>query len=57
MVLAGRHSSRMTTPLARSEWAADRGAKWNAHVAGLEAMLRPIDEPSNGREALWAFGE
>jgi len=35
----------MTTPLASSEWAADRGAKWNAHVAGLEAMLRPIDEP------------
>jgi len=45
MVLAGRHSSRMTTPLASSEWAADRGVKWNAHVAGLEAMLRPIDEP------------
>jgi SAM-dependent methyltransferase len=35
----------MTTRLTSSEWAADRGAKWNAHVVGLEAMLRPIDEP------------
>ena len=35
----------MITPLASSEWAGERGARWNAHVAGLEAMLRPIDEP------------
>ena len=28
-----------------SDWAAERGEKWLAQVSGLEAMLRPIDEP------------
>jgi SAM-dependent methyltransferase len=28
-----------------SDWAAARGAKWRAQLAGMEAMLRPIDEP------------
>jgi SAM-dependent methyltransferase len=28
-----------------SEWAAARGEKWRAQLAGMEAMLRPIDEP------------
>jgi SAM-dependent methyltransferase len=35
----------MTTRLASADWAADRGAKWNAHLAGLEAMLAPLDGP------------
>lgn len=28
-----------------SNWAAERGEKWRAHLDGMEAMLRPIDEP------------
>lgn len=27
------------------DWAAERGAKWNTHLAGLEAMLAPLDAP------------
>jgi SAM-dependent methyltransferase len=32
------------TPAA-SEWAAGRGEKWRARLAGMEAMLAPVDEP------------
>jgi SAM-dependent methyltransferase len=28
-----------------ADWAAARGEKWLAQVAGMEAMLRPVDEP------------
>jgi SAM-dependent methyltransferase len=31
-----------------SDWAAERGDKWRANVAGMEAMLSPIDEPLIG---------
>jgi SAM-dependent methyltransferase len=27
------------------DWSATRGDKWLAHVSGMEAMLRPVDEP------------
>jgi len=30
---------------AASEWAAARGEKWRAHLAGMEAMLAPVNEP------------
>jgi SAM-dependent methyltransferase len=32
------------TPAA-SEWAGARGEKWRARLAGMEAMLAPVDEP------------
>lgn len=35
----------MTGKLSSSDWAADRGEKWRAHAAGMEAMLAPVDEP------------
>src|SRR2546430_7050192 len=28
-----------------SDWAGARGAKWLAHVDGIESMLMPVDEP------------
>ena len=28
-----------------SDWAAERGEKWRTQLSGLEAMMRPIDEP------------
>lgn len=28
-----------------SEWAASRGQKWLANLAGIEAMMTPVDEP------------
>lgn len=28
-----------------SDWAASRGEKWRSQIAGMEAMLSPIDEP------------
>jgi len=28
-----------------SDWAATRGAKWRAQLAGMEAMIMPVDEP------------
>ena len=33
-----------TQPIA-ADWATARGEKWRSQLAGLEAMLRPIDEP------------
>jgi SAM-dependent methyltransferase len=30
---------------AASDWAAARGEKWRAQLAGMEAMLTPVDEP------------
>lgn len=30
---------------AASDWAATRGAKWRAQLAGMEAMIAPVDEP------------
>jgi SAM-dependent methyltransferase len=30
---------------AASEWAGARGEKWRARLAGMEAMLAPVDEP------------
>jgi trans-aconitate methyltransferase len=27
------------------DWGAARGEKWSAHLPGLEAMLRPVDDP------------
>lgn len=30
---------------AASDWAAARGEKWRKQMAGLEAMLQPVDEP------------
>ena len=32
-------------PETRTDWAAARGDKWSRQLAGLEAMLAPIDEP------------
>ncbi|MGE3354888.1 MAG: class I SAM-dependent methyltransferase [Planctomycetota bacterium] len=32
-------------PLSTAAWAAARGAKWAAHIAGMEAMLAPVDAP------------
>lgn len=34
-----------TTPHEASDWATTRGEKWAANLAGMEAMLRPVDEP------------
>lgn len=31
--------------LSASEWAAARGEKWRTQLTGMEAMLRPVDEP------------
>jgi SAM-dependent methyltransferase len=28
-----------------ADWAGARGAKWRAHLSGMEAMLAPVDEP------------
>jgi SAM-dependent methyltransferase len=28
-----------------SEWAAERGEKWRDQLAGMEGMIRPVDEP------------
>ena len=38
---------RATAPTAgaNDDWAASRGDRWRAQVAGLEAMLAPVDEP------------
>jgi SAM-dependent methyltransferase len=30
---------------AASDWAATRGEKWRAQLAGMEAMITPVDEP------------
>ena len=35
----------MDKPLATTDWAAGRGEKWRAGLAGMEAMLAPVDEP------------
>jgi len=34
-----------TTPLAGSDWATARGERWRDQLAGMEAMLAPVDEP------------
>ncbi|AKT42465.1 class I SAM-dependent methyltransferase [Chondromyces crocatus] len=31
--------------LAASDWAGARGEKWRAQLSGMEAMLRPVEEP------------
>lgn len=28
-----------------TDWSASRGEKWSLHLTGMEAMLRPVDEP------------
>jgi SAM-dependent methyltransferase len=38
-------TSRTTTFTAGSDWAAARGEKWRDQLAGMEAMLTPVDEP------------
>ena len=38
-------TSRTTTPTAGSDWAGARGEKWRDRLAGMEAMLAPVDEP------------
>jgi SAM-dependent methyltransferase len=38
-------SARPPTPAAPYDWAGARGEKWRATLAGMEAMLAPIDEP------------
>jgi SAM-dependent methyltransferase len=35
----------MTENPAATDWASDRGDKWSQQLAGMEAMLRPVDEP------------
>ncbi len=35
----------MSANLSASEWRAARGEKWRAHLPGMEATLRPVDEP------------
>lgn len=35
----------MNTRLPSADWAAERGVKWNVHLAGLEAMLAPLNAP------------
>lgn len=54
---ARHHSPLMTdrtshdttrTSASSSEWAAARGEKWRTHLAGMEAMLAPVDEPLSG---------
>jgi SAM-dependent methyltransferase len=35
----------MTENTKASDWAAARGGKWRLHLAGMESMLRPVDEP------------
>jgi hypothetical protein len=30
---------------AATDWTAERGQKWRAQLAGMEAMLTPVDEP------------
>jgi hypothetical protein len=30
---------------ATSDWAAARGDKWRAQLAGMEAMIMPVDKP------------
>lgn len=43
-----RQAARMTLVnenLTASDWIADRGAKWRRQLAGMEAMLLPVDEP------------
>src|SRR4051794_976264 len=35
----------MTPPTGSYDWAGARGEKWRAQLAGMEAMLAPIDEP------------
>ncbi len=35
----------MAGELSASEWAADRGERWRAHLSGMEAMLAPVEGP------------
>lgn len=35
----------MTENPTASDWATARGKKWHDHMRGMEAMLRPVDEP------------
>jgi SAM-dependent methyltransferase len=35
----------MSENAAASDWAAARGEKWRSQLAGMEAMLKPVDEP------------
>ena len=35
----------MNAKLTAADWTADRGEKWRAQSAGMEAMLKPVDEP------------
>jgi len=35
----------MNESLAATDWTAARGEKWRAQLAGMEAMLAPVDEP------------
>src|SRR6202166_3856525 len=35
----------MNEHTAASDWTAARGEKWRAQLAGMEAMLTPVDEP------------
>ena len=37
--------SPSTASTSASDWAAARGEKWRAQLAGMEAMLAPVDEP------------
>lgn len=34
-----------TKELTQDDWAGERGDKWLAHIAGMEAMLEPVDAP------------
>src|SRR4051812_47761690 len=36
---------RRSQPSTADNWAAERGEKWRSQLVGLEAMLRPVDEP------------
>ena len=38
----------MKENLAASDWAAARGERWRAQLAGMEAMLKPVEEPLIG---------
>ena len=37
--------SEMNENPAANNWIAARGEKWRAQLAGMEAMLAPVDEP------------
>jgi SAM-dependent methyltransferase len=41
----GKNGSVMSQNPSTADWAASRGEKWLAQLSGMEASLRPIDEP------------